>query len=84
MIRYCKTCLNPSTRPNIFFDEDGLCPVCVYEKEKATETVNWTERSKEIQKIKKWGQQHTKSTHDCLVTVSGGKDSMRQSFFCSG
>ena len=31
MIRFCKTCLNPSTRPNIKFDKKGNCYVCVYE-----------------------------------------------------
>ena len=31
MIKFCKSCLNPSTRPNIKFDKDGKCYVCVYE-----------------------------------------------------
>ncbi len=81
MIKYCKNCLNPSTRPNTFFDKKGFCPVCVYEKNKKEESIDWNKRWDEILEIKKWGQEHTKSTHDCIVTVSGGKDSTRQAFF---
>jgi len=81
MINYCKTCVNPSTRPNTFFNDKGLCPVCVYEEEQLAQTVNSDKRWEEIQQIKQWGREHTKSTHDCIVTVSGGKDGMRQAFF---
>ena len=81
MIKHCKGCLNPSTRPNTFFNEKGFCPVCVYEESKAKQTVDWSLRKNEIIKIKEWGKKHSKSTHDCIVTVSGGKDSMRQAFY---
>jgi len=81
VIVYCKTCLNPSTRPNTFFNGDGICPVCIYEKEKVEQKIDWDTRWEEIQEIKSWGRENTKSTHDCIVTVSGGKDSMRQAFF---
>ena len=81
LIKYCKTCLNPSTRPNTFFNREGLCPVCIYERNKKTESIDWEERKQEILEIKKWGQQNTDSTYDCIVPVSGGKDSTRQAFF---
>ena len=29
-MRYCKRCLQPDTRPNITFDENGVCPPCNY------------------------------------------------------
>ena len=81
MIHYCKNCLNPSTRPNTFFNEKGLCPVCVYENKKNSQKIDWKQRNEEILEIKEWGKKNTKSTYDCIVTVSGGKDSIRQSFF---
>ena len=71
MISYCTTCVNPSTRPNTFFNDEGQCPVCVYESEKLTKRIDWDQRWKEIQRIKEWGQDNTKSSHDCIVTVSG-------------
>lgn len=81
MITYCNTCLNPSTRPNIYFDKKGRCRVCVFEEKRNKKKINWKQRNQEIQKIKKWGQKESKSHHDCIVTVSGGKDSMRQAFY---
>ncbi len=81
MITYCRGCLNPSTRPNTYFDPDGYCPVCAYESNKTKQAIDWASRKEEINKIKEWGQKNTKSTFDCIVAVSGGKDSMRQAFF---
>tara|TARA_B100002051_G_C16662755_1_gene600035 strand:- start:18 stop:1136 length:1119 start_codon:yes stop_codon:yes gene_type:complete len=81
MITYCKKCLNPSTRPNTYFDESGICPVCVYENKKKDLTIDWDSRKSEIKEIKDWGVNNSKSSYDCIVTVSGGKDSMRQAFF---
>ena len=37
LLRFCKTCLNPSTRPNIKFDKKGNCYVCVYESLKKSD-----------------------------------------------
>ena len=43
MINFCKLCLNPSTRPNTYFDKNGICPVCIYEKNKSKSDENWIE-----------------------------------------
>ena len=34
MIKYCKTCLLPSTKPYIKFDTSGICKACLFHKEK--------------------------------------------------
>lgn len=31
MIKYCKTCFNPSARPSIKFDKNGKCYLCAFE-----------------------------------------------------
>lgn len=80
-MKYCRKCVNPSTRPNIFFDESGLCPACQYEEAKRREVIDWTQRDRELQEICDWGRANTKSHYDCIVTVSGGKDSLRQAMF---
>lgn len=80
-IKLCKRCVNPSTRPNMFFDEDGVCPVCRFEEEKRKGNIDWEARRKEIEKIAQWGRANSKSSYDCIVTVSGGKDSTRQALF---
>jgi len=81
VIKICKKCLNPNTRPNIFFNEEGVCPVCQYENNKKSENINWDERERELDEIIEWGKANSNSSYDCIVTVSGGKDSTRQAFF---
>jgi len=80
-IQLCLGCVNPSTRPNIIFDASGLCPVCQFENGKKNENIDWELRNKELQLICEWGKKETKSSYDCIVTVSGGKDSTRQACF---
>ncbi|MEQ1760506.1 MAG: N-acetyl sugar amidotransferase [Vicinamibacterales bacterium] len=77
----CTRCVNPSTRPNISFDVAGLCPVCQYELAKQNEIIDWSARRAELEQICEWGRRQTRSTYDCIVTVSGGKDSTRQACF---
>lgn len=81
MINRCIKCLNPSTRPNIQFNELGLCPVCQFEENKKNQVIDWDQRLQELNEICKWGKEHSRSTYDCIVTVSGGKDSVRQACF---
>ncbi|GAC1470371.1 MAG: hypothetical protein PVSMB1_18590 [Gemmatimonadaceae bacterium] len=80
-IQLCRRCVNPNTRPNIVFDEEGICPVCRFEEAKRTGIVDWQQRREEIEQIVQWGRANTKSSYDCIVTVSGGKDSTRQAIF---
>jgi len=80
-IKLCRQCVNPVTRPNIHFDEFGLCPVCRYENSKKGKTIDWDARRAELKEICDWGKANTRATYDCIVTVSGGKDSLRQACF---
>jgi N-acetyl sugar amidotransferase len=80
-IRLCAKCVNPSTRPNIGFDEFGVCPVCRYEESKSSLAIDWAARREELRAICEWGRQNTRTTYDCIVTVSGGKDSLRQACY---
>ena len=79
MIKYCKLCLQPNTRPNITFDEMGICPPCNYAK--VVKQINWDERRKDLTKIVTFGRKHNTSGYDCIIGVSGGKDSLRQAIF---
>jgi N-acetyl sugar amidotransferase len=78
-MRYCKVCLNTDTRPNTQFTDDGLCPPCyVYQN---SEVIDWEQRQTELQQIVAFGKQHNQSGYDCIIGVSGGKDSTRQAMF---
>lgn len=78
-MRYCKNCITPSTRPNIVLDQQNLCNACSAHALKSI--INWTEREQAFRKV----VEHAKSRstgYDCLVPVSGGKDSTWQVIKC--
>ena len=75
-IKICKNCIQPNTRPGIFFNEDGVCGACLWEKEK--QTIDWNKRFSELVDIAEWAKSTTKSNYDCVIGVSGGKDSTKQ------
>ena len=75
-IKICKYCIQPDTRPNVYFNEEGICGACLWEKEK--ETIDWDNREKELQEIADNAKQNTTSNYDCVIGVSGGKDSTFQ------
>lgn len=78
-MRYCKKCVQPDTRPGIQFDETGVCLPCRFHEE--LDHVDWAARRKELEAIAAWGRQHNVSGYDCIIGVSGGKDSTRQAVF---
>jgi N-acetyl sugar amidotransferase len=71
-MKYCKRCLMPDTRPHTIFTENGLCQACVnYEAKKK---VDWGKRWSELKALcDKYRK--TDGSYDCVIPVSGGKDS---------
>jgi N-acetyl sugar amidotransferase len=78
-MKYCKICLQTDTRPGIKFNSEGICPACNYFE--TLNTVDWEERRKELDSIVKFGKTNNQSGYDCIIGVSGGKDSLRQALF---
>ncbi|MFA4870254.1 MAG: N-acetyl sugar amidotransferase [Pedobacter sp.] len=78
-MKYCKKCLQVDTRPGTKFDDKGVCPACNYFE--TLKTVDWDERRKELDGIVAFGKANSHSGYDCIIGVSGGKDSTRQAFF---
>ena len=77
-MKYCKKCLMPDTRPNIKFNDDGICSACInFEKQKTTD---WDERWKELEKICQVHKGKNGKKYDCAIAVSGGKDSHFQTY----
>ena len=77
MIRYCKKCVQPDTRPGIYF-KDGICGACLYEEEK--KKICWDARLQELHNIAKWAKGNSE-IYDCAIGVSGGKDSTFQALY---
>ena len=70
-IKWCKNCLNMSTRPRISFDERGFCNACVWMEEK--KNLDWQPRLLEFENVIN-EIKSKKKKYDVLVPVSGGKD----------
>ncbi len=75
-MKYCITCFYPETKPDIEFDNNGVCSACVAFKNR--EKIDWNERKKEFTKIIKKIKNRSKGNYDCIIPVSGGKDSTWQ------
>ena len=79
-IKYCKKCVTPNTRPDIDFDRFGICSACNNHIAKKTK-INWKKRLIEFRKILNRHKNRTKPFHyNCIVPVSGGKDSIYQTY----
>ncbi len=72
-MRYCTKCVMPDTRPGITFDENGVCSGC--RSHEAKSNVNWDERYKELEALCDKYRGMNGSGYDCMIAVSGGKDS---------
>jgi N-acetyl sugar amidotransferase len=79
-IKYCKKCVIPNTRPDINFDNQGVCNACNNHIEKKIK-INWNKRLLDLKKIFKKHKKNSKlNNYDCIVPVSGGKDSIYQTY----
>ncbi len=78
-MRYCSRCLMPDTRPGIILDRQGVCNAC--RQHEAKEEVDWRAREREFARLADWAREQGRG-HDCLVPVSGGKDSFWQVLTC--
>ncbi|MCK4785169.1 MAG: N-acetyl sugar amidotransferase [Desulfobacteraceae bacterium] len=77
-MKYCTRCVMPDTRPGINFNEKEVCNFCRYYE--SLDKVDWDGRKKQLMKIAEWAR--SKNTqYDCVVGVSGGKDSMYMSLY---
>ena len=73
MIRYCRRCVMPETKPDLYIDEQGVCSACRhYEQRKE---VDWQKRKQELLEILRRYQSKSGTNYDCIIPVSGGKDS---------
>ena len=76
MIQYCTRCVLPATKPDLVLDEAGVCSACRYYESRPS--VDWSARSEELLRIVDRHRSVNEGNWDCLVPVSGGKDSTYQ------
>ena len=80
-MRYCKRCVMPNTKPGVILDKRDLCNACrSVEKKKK---INWDDRFKKLEEITDDVKNKNNPFYDCLVPVSGGKNSWYQAYCAS-
>jgi len=73
-MRYCARCVYPeSSAVKLTFDERGICSGCRVAEEK--EKIDWEARKKLFGEMLEKYRSKDKSNYDCIIPVSGGKDS---------
>lgn len=76
MINYCTRCVMPDTRPDLFLDKEGVCNACrSFQNRKE---VDWDARRRDLVALLEKYRSRDGSNWDCIVPVSGGKDSTFQ------
>jgi N-acetyl sugar amidotransferase len=80
-MKYCIKCLQPDTRPNIIFTDENICPACTYHA--TIDLIDWNERFEILLNIINDYKKKKKNDQffDCIIGVSGGKDSTRQALW---
>ena len=75
-MRYCNKCVMPDTKPDLLVDKDGVCNACrSFEQRKE---VDWAKRKVELEGVLDRFRSKDQLNWDCVVPVSGGKDSTYQ------
>jgi len=73
-MRYCRICVLPHTRPNLYFDKEGNCNCATAEKKA---NIDWISREAQLCELVE-ATRAKDSVYDCVIPVSGGKDSTWQ------
>ena len=77
-MRYCKKCVMPDTRPGIYFNDEGICQGCLIALKK--DETDWDARLNDLKKLCDKHRDNNGDWYDCIIAVSGGKDSHFQTY----
>ena len=77
-MKYCKKCLYPDTKPQLVFNEEGICSACTNHLLK--NNIDWEKKNKQFLDILEKHRSNDGSNYDCIIPVSGGKDSTYQTY----
>lgn len=75
-MEFCKKCVMPNTRPGLVIDENGVCSACRHAEKK--DTIDWESRWRELEALCDQHRGCHGDGYDCIIPVSGGKDSHYQ------
>ena len=75
-LKYCSKCVMPETVEGQEFNEEGLCRTCVSQAQK--DNIDWVARRQALEAIFNDAKAKAGNNYDCIVPISGGKDSLWQ------
>jgi N-acetyl sugar amidotransferase len=76
---YCARCVYPKVSVNLHIDEEGVCASCrLAEEFNQLDPALWDKRKKKFESIIEKYSKNNTSNYDCIIPVSGGKDSFYQ------
>ena len=75
MISYCTLCLLPSSKPDLYFNAEGVCSACSAFLNRPN--IDWFKREIEFRELLEQFRS-VDGSWDCIIPVSGGKDSTYQ------
>src|SRR5437870_12196215 len=79
LMRYCHRCVYPASAATpLAFDEDGVCTGCRVADQRRR--IDWESRREELAEILEEHRSKDQSNYDCIIPVSGGKDSHFQTY----
>ncbi len=78
-MKYCRRCIIPDTRPHIEFNADGICNACITHSGK--KEIDWAQREQSFRDVVAHARSRSQG-YDCVIPVSGGKDSHWQVIKC--
>jgi N-acetyl sugar amidotransferase len=74
---YCSHCVYPEVAVNLSL-QDGVCMACISSMEGNDGEIDWGQRAQEFAELAQITKESSKGNYDCLIPVSGGKDSYYQ------
>lgn len=81
-LKRCARCVFPETIPGIVFDEQGVCNYCrQYERSFSDWDRIKEQKQLEFEKLL-YAARYLKRPYDCLIPLSGGKDSTYALYLC--
>jgi N-acetyl sugar amidotransferase len=80
-MHYCTRCVMPDTKPGVILDNKGVCGACRYVEKK--KLIDWDERAAQLQRLSDQVRGSNGNGYECIVPVSGGKDSTYQVYMMS-
>ncbi len=80
-MRWCRSCVLPDTRPNLRIGDDGVCNACKSHDTKRD--IDWEWRGHQLRDVVEFAKRSAHHAgYDCVIPVSGGKDSTWQTARC--